>query len=136
LLIGLTRGTGPAHLARAALEAIAYQTHDLLRIMEERIGSKIQELRVDGGAAKNDFLCQFQADILGIPVIRPKILETTALGAAFAAGLALGFWPDRQTLRAIWAEDRRFLPRMTPTERENLLAGWQQALQRARHWAK
>lgn len=136
LLIGLTRGTGPAHLVRAALEAIAYQTHDLLRVMEEAIGTKIQELRVDGGAARNDFLCQFQADILGIPVIRPKILETTAFGAAFAAGLALGVWPDRQTLRAIWTEDRRFLPRMTPTEREKLLTGWQQALQRARQWAK
>ena len=136
LIIGLTRGTGRAHLARAALEAIAYQTHDLLRVMEEAAGTKIHELRVDGGAAQNNFLCQFQADILGIPVIRPKVLETTALGAAFAAGYALGVWPDLQTLHRLWAEDRRFLPRMAAEEREKLLTGWQQALDRSRRWAK
>ncbi len=136
LLIGLTRGTGPAHLARAALEAIAYQTHDLLGVMEEALGTKIHELRVDGGAARNNFLCQFQADLLGIPVVRPKILETTALGAAFAAGLALGIWPDFDALRSLWAEDRRFLPRMSEAQRQRLLSGWQAALQRALHWAK
>jgi len=136
LLIGLTRGTGRAHLVRAALESIAYQTHDLLRVMEEALGTKIQQLQVDGGAAKNNFLCQFQADILGIPVIRPRILETTALGAAFAAGRALGLWPDLDCLRSIWTEDRRFLPRMTPAEREKLLAAWQRATDRARQWTK
>ncbi|MCS7305473.1 MAG: glycerol kinase GlpK [Thermoguttaceae bacterium] len=136
LLIGLTRGTGRAHLARAALEAIAYQTHDLLRVMEEALRTKIHELRVDGGAAKNNLLCQFQADILGIPVIRPKILETTALGAAFAAGYALGIWPDFHTLRSLWQEERRFLPRMPDSQRQKLLSGWQQAVERARSWAK
>lgn len=136
LLIGLTRGTSRAHLVRAALEAIAYQTHDLIRVMENALGTQLQEFRVDGGAAKNDFLCQFQADILGIPLVRPRILETTALGAAFAAGLALGFWENLPTLRRIWAEDRSFRPNMEPTKREKLLADWQRALERAKNWAR
>ncbi len=131
-IVGLTRGSGRAHLVRAALEAIAYQTHDVVRAMEADSGQKLPELRVDGGAAKNNFLCQFQADILGIPVVRPRVLETTAWGAALAAGLAAGVWEGVEALRAQGTEDRRFEPRMSEGEREALLRGWQGAVARAR----
>lgn len=135
-ILGITRGTKRAHLVRAGLEAIAYQTNDVLRAMEADAGLSLSELKVDGGAAANNFLCQFQSDVLGIPVVRPKALETTALGAAFAAGLSVGFWEDLSALRGLWCEDRRFLPAMSPEERERLLSGWRRALSRAKGWAK
>ncbi|MCR4392435.1 MAG: glycerol kinase GlpK [Candidatus Acetothermia bacterium] len=135
-ILGVTRGTGRAHLVRAALEAIAYQTHDVVRAMEADAGVPIRELRVDGGAARNDFLCQFQADVLGIPVLRPRFPETTVLGAALAAGVSVGFWRDLAELRARWEEDRRFVPQMSDADRERLLAGWRAAVARARGWAR
>ncbi len=134
-ILGLTRGTTRAHLARAALEAIAYQTCDLLRTMEAATRWRIEELRVDGGAAKNDFLCEFQAGILDIPVVRPIFLETTALGAAFACGVALGHWTLAEIPR-LWQEERRFLPGLAEEERERLIRGWRRAVERAKGWAK
>jgi glycerol kinase len=134
-IVGLTRGTTKAHLARAALEAIAYQTHDLLRAMERALGKKLSELRVDGGAAKNNFLCQFQADILGIPVVRPAVLETTALGAALACGVSLGLW-NLEDIPNLVQSERRFLPQIPESVREKFLAGWKKAVERAKGWAK
>lgn len=135
-IVGLTRGTTRAHLVRAALEGIAYETHDLVRAMEEDTGKGLGELRVDGGAAKNDFLCQFQSDILGIPVVRPNDLETTARGAAFAAGLSVGFWKDLASLRELPREEERFEPRMEGSARAHLLSGWNRAVERAKGWAE
>jgi glycerol kinase len=135
VIIGLTRGTTRAHLARAALESIAYQTSDVVRAMEADSGISLVELRVDGGAARNEFLCQFQADILGIPVVRPAILETTALGAALAAGVVAGVW-DLSDVPELIRVERRFEPRMSSIERERLLSGWRAAVERARGWAK
>jgi len=135
-LVGLTRGTGRAHIARAALEAIAYQSADVLEAMQKDSGEKLQELRVDGGATANDLLMQFQADILGVPVVRPKILETTALGAAYLAGLAVGLWPSREALAARWQEDRRFEPQMNPAHAVDLLGQWREAVQRSLRWAE
>jgi len=134
-IVGLTRGTTRAHLARAALEAIAYQTHDLLRAMEGALGKKLSELRVDGGAAKNNFLGQFQADILGIPVVRPAVLETTALGAALACGVSLGLW-NLEDIPNLVQSERRFLPQIPEPVREKFLAGWKKAVERAKGWAK
>jgi glycerol kinase len=134
-IVGLTRGTTKAHLARAALEAIAYQTHDLLRAMERALGKKLSELRVDGGAAKNNFLCQFQADILGIPVVRPAVLETTALGAALACGVSLGLW-NLEDIPNLVQSERRFLPQIPESVREKFLSGWKKAVERAKGWAK
>jgi glycerol kinase len=134
-ILGLTRGTTKAHLARAALEAIAYQTHDLLRAMEGALGKKLSELRVDGGAAKNNFLCQFQADILGIPVVRPAVLETTALGAALACGVSLGLW-NLEDIPNLVQSERRFLPQIPEPVREKFLSGWEKAVERAKGWAK
>jgi len=134
-ILGLTRGTTRAHLARAALEAIAYQTHDLLRAMEEALGIKLSELRVDGGAAQNNFLCQFQADILGIPVVRPAVLETTALGAALACGVSLGLWNLEEIPNLVQTE-RRFTPQLPESTRERFLVGWKNAVERAKGWAK
>lgn len=135
-LVGLTRGSGRAHIARAALEAIAYQSADVLGAMARDAGSPLRELRVDGGAARNDLLMQFQADLLGIDVVRPRITETTALGAAYLAGLAVGFWQDEAEIAAGWQEARRFSPNMDETRRQRLLAGWHRAVDCARHWAK
>jgi len=134
-IVGLTRGTTKAHLARAALEAIAYQTHDLLRAMERALGKKLSELRVDGGAAKNNFLCQFQADILGIPVVRPAVLETTALGAALACGVSLGLW-NLEDIPNLVQSERRFLPQIPESVRGKFLSGWKKAVERAKGWAK
>ncbi|MGY4707094.1 glycerol kinase GlpK [Candidatus Bipolaricaulota sp. J31] len=134
-ILGLTRGTTRAHLVRAALEAIAYQTADLVRAMESDIAGGLEELRVDGGAARNDFLCQFQADILGIPVVRPEVLETTALGAALAAGVSAGLW-DLADIPALVRRERTFAPRMSKEERERLLSGWRKAVDRAKGWAE
>ena len=133
MLIGLTRGTRRAHIVRAALEAIAFQTHDVVRAMERDCNRQFSELRVGGGAAANDFLCQFQSDILGIPVVRPQALETTALGAAYAAGMASGVWPN-DTIATLWREGRRFEPRLHAADREKLITQWQRAVERTLNW--
>jgi len=135
LIIGLTRGTTRAHIARAALEGIAYQVVDVLRVMENDTGIRLKELRVDGGASVNNLLMQFQAGLLGVAVVRPRVAETTALGAAYLAGLGVGFWKDRREIATHWEVDRRFIPAMKPTVRKQLLAGWSRALARARHWS-
>jgi len=135
-IVGLTRGANRKHLVRAALESIAYQAHDVLDAMTRDSGVKPEVLRVDGGAARNDFLCQFQADILGVPLERPATTETTALGAAYLAGLATGFWKDESELKAQLKIERRFEPAMEPSRREELRAGWRRALERAKGWAR
>jgi glycerol kinase len=134
LIVGLTRGTGRAHLARAAVESICYQTADLLEAMQRDAKIELKELRVDGGATRNDSLLQFQADILQIPVVRSKITETTALGAAYLAGLAVGFWKSREDLRHHWQEDKRFEPHMSREKAEQLRAKWKEAVRRAMNW--
>ncbi|MCP5522382.1 MAG: glycerol kinase GlpK [Verrucomicrobiales bacterium] len=134
LVAGLTRGTTAAHLARAALEGIAYQVADVLRAMQADAGLKLKELRVDGGACANNLLMQFQADLLGVPVVRPMVTETTALGAAYLAGLAVGYWKDQKEIAAQWQVDRRFKPAMKPAQRRVLQAGWNKALGRATGW--
>jgi glycerol kinase len=133
-ITGITRGTTAAHIARAALEGIAFQVADILEVMQKDSGIAIDELRVDGGAASNDLLMQFQADLLGVPVIRPKVTETTALGAAYLAGLAVGFWKTPDDVRRNWEIDRRFEPRMARDESAHRRARWNQALERARDW--
>ncbi|UCV30060.1 glycerol kinase GlpK [Ferribacterium limneticum] len=135
-LFGLTRGTTRAHIARAALEAIAFQSAEVLQAMENDAGQRLSELRVDGGAAKNDLLMQFQADLLGVPVVRPKITETTALGAAYLAGLAVGFWRDEAELTAMWQAEHCFEPAMAESRRTELFADWHRAVERSLHWAK
>lgn len=134
LAVGLTRGTTRAHFVRATLEAIAYQTRDVLEAMSADAGVRLKALRVDGGATLNDFLMQFQADILGVPVERPVVNETTALGVAFLAGLATGFWSGRREIAALWARDRAFAPAMGADTRERLYAGWRKAVSRALAW--
>jgi glycerol kinase len=133
-IAGLTRGTGKGHLARAALESMAYQVADVIDAMEADSDIETTELRADGGAAANDLLLQFQSDILEIPVVRPQILETTALGAAYLAGLAVGCWESQEELRDQWALDRLFTPSMEADRIAELRAGWSQALERARAW--
>jgi len=133
-IVGLTRGSTREHIARAALESIAYQTSDVLRCMRDDSGIDLTELRVDGGAARNDFLMQFQADILGIPVVRPVNTETTAAGAAFLAGLAVGFWPSVDDLAEMWQRERTFEPNMSKSDRERLLSDWTRAVERSRNW--
>ena len=133
-IVGLTRGTTKAHLARAALEGIALQTMDVLRAMEADSGIKLKQLRVDGGASTNDLLMQMQADLLGVPVVRPKVAETTALGAAYLAGLAVGFWKSRADIARQWQVDKRFAPAMKPAARKRIAAGWERALDRAKAW--
>nr|PZN70451.1 MAG: glycerol kinase [Bacillota bacterium] len=135
VIVGLTRGTGRAHITRATLESIAYQTRDVLGAMEQDSGIRLNRLKVDGGAVANNFLMQFQADILGVPVDRPKVAETTALGAAYLAGLATGFWGSQAELADKWALDRSFTPTLPAEERERLYAGWRRAVERARGWA-
>lgn len=135
-IIGLTRGSNRNHIVRAALESIAYQTRTVVDCMAKDSGIHPEVLRVDGGAARNDFLCQFQADILGIPVERPASTESTALGAAYLAGLAAGFWKSEQDLTAQLRVDRRFEPVMTAARRDELYAGWQRAVERSKGWAK
>ena len=135
-IVGLTRGTTREHIARAALESIAYQTRDVLSGMREDSGIDVTELRVDGGAANNDFLMQFQADVLGIPVVRPANTETTAAGAAYLAGLAVGFWSGVEELSALWQRRQTFEPRMKTSERDNLIDQWTRAVERAREWLR
>jgi glycerol kinase len=133
-ITGITRGTTAAHFARAALESIAFQVADIADVMQQDSGIQLQELRVDGGAAANNLLLQFQADILGLPVVRPKVTETTALGAAYLAGLAVGYWSSEQDVVANWQVDRRFEPSMPADRARHLRARWTKALQRAKDW--
>lgn len=135
LIIGLTRGTGLPEIGRATIESIAYQVHDVVEAMEADLGSPLADLRVDGGAARNDELLRFQADLLGVPVERPRVTETTAWGAASLAGLATGVWSGLDELAAIRAVDRRFEPSMAPERRAALLRGWRRAVQRSKGWA-
>ena len=134
-IVGITRGTTSAHIARAALESIAYQVADLLDAMAADSGIALQELRVDGGAATNDMLMQTQADLLGVPVVRPAVTETTALGAAYLAGLAVGYWPSVDAISGQWKVDRRFEPAMSPAAARALRERWTAALGRAKAWA-
>ncbi len=131
---GLTRYANKAHIARAVLEATAYQTRDVLDAMRADAGTALESLKVDGGMVANELLMQFQADILGVPVIRPVIAETTVVGAAYAAGLAVGYWQNTDALRANWAEDARFEPQMSEPERERLYHGWQKAVSKSFGW--
>ncbi len=133
-IVGLTRFITKAHLARAALEATAFQTREVLDVAQEEAPAPITELRVDGGMTGNELLMQFQADITGLPVVRPEIIETTALGAAYAAGLAVGFWSSRDELTALWREDRRWEPEMSADERERQLRIWKKAVTRTLDW--
>jgi len=135
-IVGLTRGSSRAHIARATLESIAYQTRDVLEAMQADSGLKVNTLRVDGGMVRNDFLMQFQADVLGVPVERPSVTETTALGAAYLAGLASGFWASQDALKSQWKLDRRFEPQMSAEQRDALYAGWKRAVERARSWVE
>jgi glycerol kinase len=131
-IVGLTRGTTKAHVARAALEGIALQVMDVLKAMEADAGIKLKELRVDGGASANDLLMQLQADLLNVPVVRPKVLETTALGAAYLAGLAVGFWKNESEIAKQWQADRRFTSAMKSAVRTRVVEGWERALKQAR----
>lgn len=131
---GLTRGSTKAHLIRAALESIAYQVRDVLEAMEEDSGIHLTELRVDGGATTNTFLMQFQADILGTSVVRPKVTEITALGAAYLAGLATGYWQSMDEIQMNWTPEKRFTPQMSMVGRETLYDGWKRAVQAARYF--
>jgi glycerol kinase len=133
-LVGLTRYVNKGHIARAALEAIAFQTRDVIEAVNADAGVDLTELRVDGGATANDTLLQFQADILGVPVVRPVVAETTALGAAYAAGLAVGFWSSLDELRANWQEDRRWTPSMDHAERDRLDRNWKKAVTKTLEW--
>jgi glycerol kinase len=133
---GLTRGSTKAHIARAALESIAFQSAEVLDAMQKDSAVSLQQLRVDGGGSRNNLMMQFQADILGVPVVRPKITDTTALGAAYLAGLAVGYWHDTDALRAQWQADRTFEPAMGADERERRLAQWRKAVDRSTGWAE
>ncbi|ACK42122.1 glycerol kinase [Dictyoglomus turgidum DSM 6724] len=136
LIIGLTRGAKKEHLVRAALESIAYQTNDVVELMEQETGIKIKELRVDGGASANNFLMQFQSDISNLKVIRPYITETTSLGAAFLAGLGVGIWKDLDEIKRIWKEEKVFTPCMPEEKRRYYLSKWKEAVNRSRGWDK
>ena len=135
-MLGLTRGTTQAHIARAALEAIALQSADVFAAMSQDAGVAIQELRVDGGASANDLLMQMQADFSGVPVVRPKVPETTALGTAYLAGLAVGFWSGLDEIASQWQVDRRFEPRISVDARAAKLARWHKAVARAKAWVE
>ncbi|WP_069804121.1 glycerol kinase GlpK [Thermogemmatispora onikobensis] len=135
-IVGLTRGSSIAHIARATLESMCYQTRDVLEAMTADSGVHVKALRVDGGAVVNNLLMQFQADILGVPVQRPKVAETTALGAAYLAGLATGFWNSQQEVAEQWAVDRTFEPQMSADQRDALYAGWKRAVERSLQWER
>ena len=133
-ILGLTRGSTRAHIARAAIESIAFQSAELAGAMREDAGIPLAELRVDGGASVNDFLMQFQADLLGVNVVRPKITETTALGAAYLAGLAVGFWKTQEEIASLWATQRTFVPKLAKSEADVRIASWRQAVERTKNW--
>jgi len=135
-IVGLTRYVNKGHLARATLEATAYQTREVAEAMEKDSGSELAALKVDGGMVYNDLLMQFQADILGVTVVRPKVAETTALGAAYAAGLATGFWGNLEDLRQNWNEDKRWEPCMNEAEREKYYRDWKRAVERTFDWVE
>lgn len=135
-IVGLTRGTKKEHFIRAALESLAYQTCDVLKAMEEDSGIKLAALKVDGGACANNFLMQFQSDVLGVEVHRPEVIETTALGAAYLAGLAVGYWANKEEVSKNWAVSRKFAPAMEEEKKEELLTGWHEAVNRSLGWAK
>ena len=134
IIVGLTRGTNKNHIIRAALESIAYQTKDVLDAMVKEVGADISCIKVDGGASKNKFLMQFQSDIVGKKVIRPIITETTALGAAYLAGLAVGFWKDKEEISKLWYSSEEFNPNMEEEKKEKYYKGWKKAIERAKHW--
>jgi glycerol kinase len=136
VIVGLTRNSTVAHVARAAVDAMAYQTRDVLEVMQQEAKLSLSSLKVDGGAAANAMLLQFQADMLGVPVRRPVVRETTALGAAYLAGLAVGYWNGFDDVRRNWALDREFAPKMPAAERERLYAGWRKAVTRSLDWAE
>ncbi len=133
-IMGLTRGSTSGHIARAALEGIAFQAMDVLKAMKADAGIELKELRVDGGATANNMLMQFQSDILGIPVVRPQILETTALGAAYLAGLAVGFWESQEEIKQQWQVDKTFKPEKKPAQLKDIIKGWEKALERTKNW--
>ena len=133
-MVGLTRGSNAGHIARAALEGIAYQVADVVKAMEKDAGLKLKELRVDGGASLNNLLMQFQSNLLGVPVLRPKVSETTALGAAYLAGLAVGYWKDKEDIAVQWQVDTQFDPKMNLKQVKKLTLGWQKALGRSKDW--
>jgi glycerol kinase len=135
LIVGMTRGTTAGHIARAALESIAFQVDDLLDAVHRDSGIALGELRVDGGAAANDALLQMQADLLGVPVVRPAVTETTALGAAYLAGLAVGFWSSPEEIASQWRVERRFDPAMSRTDANRLRGRWSDAVTRSKGWA-
>lgn len=135
IIVGITRGVNRNHIVRAALEAIAYQTKDILEAMQQDSGIHLQALRVDGGAVANNFLMQFQSDLLNAQVIRPKITESTALGAAYLAGLAVKFWGSKKEIQSMNAIDRIYTPKMDKQKREDLYKGWKDAVKRSLHWA-
>ena len=134
-MVGITRGTTAGHLARASLESIAFQTMDVLKAMEADAGAAIRELRVDGGATADNLLMQIQADILGAKVVRPKVTEVTALGAAYLAGLAVGYWPSVESIEQQWQVDRSFAPEKGRDTTE-MIQGWQRAVRAAKAWAE
>ena len=134
VIVGLTRYINKGHLARAALEATAYQTREVLEAMQKDSGVRLTALKVDGGMVYNQLLMQFQADMLGVPVVRPKVAETTALGAAYAAGLAVGFWQNLDDLRPNWQVDQTWQPSMSSQERQMLYRGWLKAVKRTFNW--
>ena len=136
LIIGITRGTNREHIARAALESIAYQTRDVIDAMVQDSGQEIESLRVDGGATASQFLMQFQSDILGIPVVKPVVTEMAALGAAYLAGLGVGYWKDIDELRKHWKIEKVFEPGMRDERKEELYSGWKRAVKRSLKWAK
>ena len=135
-IVGLTRYVQKSHIVRATLESICYQTRDVIDAMQKDSGVNLTSLKVDGGAVKNDLLMQMQADILGVEVVRPIVNETTALGAAYAAGLAVGFWKDENEIRANWAVDRKFASLSLPEKREKMYAGWKKAVEKSRGWTE
>lgn len=135
-IVGVTRGCSREHFVRATLESMAYQTYDILKVMEQESGIKLKSLKVDGGASMNNFLMQFQADILDVDVLRPKCVETTALGAAYLAGIAVGYWSDTEDICANWTLSRTFCPDMGEEKRKQLIGGWKKAVARSFHWAE
>ena len=134
IIAGLTRFSTKAHIARASLESVAFQSRDVIAAAAGDAGVALESLKVDGGMVANDFLMQFQADITGVPVVRPVVTETTALGAAFVAGLTVGLWASEDEIRALWSQDRRFEPSMDPAERDRLLAEWAKGVSRSLDW--
>ena len=136
LMVGITRGTTKNHIVRAGLQSIAYQANDLIGAMAKDSGIRIKTVRVDGGASANDYLCQFQADILGVTLSRPRNVETTAMGAAFLAGLAVGVWADLDQIEAYWQEDRAFHLNQSQEKVDACLRGWKKAVARAEGWAR